>query len=95
MCTPVQSFAAETYFILIVITKGPQLVLETNILLLILGWRRLCTNILTAYTCVCVATSLFIYNIAFFWSTTAHSSGVSVGMALMMKMTFVLANNYV
>ena len=30
--TPVQSFAAETYFILIMITKGPQLVLKTNIL---------------------------------------------------------------
>ena len=51
--TPVQSFAAETYFILIMITKGPQLVLKTNILLLIPGWWRLCTDIRTAYACVC------------------------------------------
>ena len=51
--TPVQSFAAETYFILIMITKGPQLVLKTNILLLIPGWWRLCTDIRTGYACVC------------------------------------------
>ena len=48
--TPVQSFAAETYFIMI--TNGPQLVLETKILLLIPGWWRLCTDIRTAYACV-------------------------------------------
>ena len=39
--TPVQSFAAETYFTLIVITKEPYVVIERNILFLILEWWRL------------------------------------------------------
>ena len=51
--TPVQSFAAETYFIPIMITKEPQLVSETNIPLLIPGWWQLCTDMRTAYACVC------------------------------------------
>ena len=40
--TPVQSFSAETYFIPIRITKGPQLISEINIPLLIPEWWRLC-----------------------------------------------------
>ena len=44
--------SSHLLLILIMITKGPQLVLETNILLLILGQWRLCTNIRTAYACV-------------------------------------------
>ena len=51
--TPVQSFAAATYFIPVRITKGPQLISETNIPLLIHEWWRLCTDIRTAYACVC------------------------------------------
>ena len=51
--TPVQSFVAETYFIPTVIIKGPQLISETNILLLISRWWRLHTDIRTAYACVC------------------------------------------
>ena len=50
--TPVQSFAAETYFILIMITKGPQLVLKTNILATLdtwSGWWRLCTDSLLSF----------------------------------------------
>ena len=56
--TPVKSFATETYFILIMITKGPQLILETNISLLIPEWWRLCTDIRTAYACVCGSKSV-------------------------------------
>ena len=58
--TPVQSFAAETYFILIMITKGPQLILETNISLLIPEWWRLCIDIRTAYACVCGSKSVHV-----------------------------------
>ena len=41
--TPVQSFAAATYFIPVMITKGPQLISETSIPLLIPEWWRLCS----------------------------------------------------
>ena len=51
--TPVQSFVAGTYFIPVMIIKGPQLISETNIPLLIPEWWRLCTDIRTAYACVC------------------------------------------
>ena len=59
--TPVQSFAAETYFIPVRITKGPQLITETNIPLLIPEWWRLCTDIRTAYACVCGNESFHVY----------------------------------
>ena len=55
------SSAAETNFIPVRITKGPQLITETNIPLLIPEWWRLCTDIRTAML-VCVATSLLMYN---------------------------------
>ena len=48
-----ESFAAATYFIPIRITKRPQMISETNIPFLIPEWWRLCTDIRTAYACVC------------------------------------------
>ena len=51
--TPIKSFVAETYYIPIIVTKGPQLISETNIPLLIPEWWRLCTDITTAYACMC------------------------------------------
>ena len=47
------SFVAETQFIPITITKGLQLISETNIPLLIPRRWRLCTDIRAACACVC------------------------------------------
>ena len=73
--TPVQSFAAETYFILIMITKGPQLILEINISLLIPEWWRLCTDIRTAYACVCGNESVHVYRAKECMKSTTVAAG--------------------
>ena len=58
--TPVQSFAAENYFILIMIAKGPQLILETNILLLTLGC--MVEAVYQHKNCICLCVWQLMYN---------------------------------